>query len=144
MGSVMAAIAQMQASQEANHRAVTATLAGIRTDLDHVSRVAWRTHLANVHSGHEPPFPNHPHYPPSFDPREGSFEEPSFRPYPHYPSYYPDGYSGGYFPPYPPPDGEWQLKPRLWKLQYKTSLVGCLNLKARITVFLRYLNTFAW
>ncbi|KMT03919.1 hypothetical protein BVRB_8g187770 [Beta vulgaris subsp. vulgaris] len=92
MGSVMAATAQMQASQEANHRAVTATLAGIRTDLDHVSRVAWRTHLANVYSGHEPPFPNHPHYPPSFDPREGPFEEPSFRPYPHYPSFYPDGF----------------------------------------------------
>ncbi|KMT19433.1 hypothetical protein BVRB_1g012770 [Beta vulgaris subsp. vulgaris] len=105
MGSVMAAIAQMQASQEANHRAVTATLAGIRTYLDHVSRVAWCTHLANVHSGHEPPSPNHPHYPPSFDPREGPFEEPSFPPYPHYQSYYPDGYSGGSFPPYPPPDG---------------------------------------
>ncbi|KMS96628.1 hypothetical protein BVRB_8g201240 [Beta vulgaris subsp. vulgaris] len=109
MSSVMAAIAQMQASQEANHRAVTATLAGIRTDLDHVSRVAWRTHLANVQSGHEPPFPNHPHYPPSFNPQEGPFEEPCFRPYPHYPSYYPDGYSGGYFPPYPPPDGGTEL-----------------------------------
>ncbi|KAL2901138.1 Calmodulin-like protein 11 [Bienertia sinuspersici] len=64
----------------------------LRRDMDVLNRVAWRNHLANVYHGLALGFPNHPMYPPSFDPTPGPFAEPRFST-----SYYP--YHAPYFPP---------------------------------------------
>ena len=63
-------------------------LLGIRTNLDTLQRVTWRHHTHHVNSGAVQGFPNHPQFPPSYDPTQEPLQYPyySYQPYPpHYP-----------------------------------------------------------
>ena len=85
-------IDQRFASMDQRFDRMDSQLLGIRTDLDTVQRVTWRGHTSQVDSGAVQGFPNHPHFPPSFDPSQEPLQ------YPYYPSYQP-------YPPHYPPYG---------------------------------------
>ncbi|KAL2897966.1 BEACH domain-containing protein lvsA [Bienertia sinuspersici] len=92
LSSEMQMILEHMSSLHVQQQQTTECVLGLRHDMDVLNRVVWRNHLANVYHSLAPGFPNHPMYPPSFDPTPGPFMEPRFSTS-HYPYYAP------YFPP---------------------------------------------